>query len=157
MNKRNPYSKGAWGQKNGGGRDSKKKKASALMMWRTQQRDNEKKQRGEWGSKKQRRRKKGCVFKRTSQGSRHQCAVGKWRERTFSCDILLRWGTQSKTGHYANRRHPRHSNHYLSHFTCSAYSSLYIQTELHPIQVYGLNIQLIKINEIYLEKNMLLA
>lgn len=33
---------------------------------------------------------------------------------------------------------------------------LYVQRELHPIQVYKLNIQLIKINEIYLEKNMLL-
>lgn len=111
---------------------------------------------GSKGGRKNTQENKGECLKGQAAVRYIEHAVGKWRECIFACDILLRHATQSKTGHYADVRQLWQYNLYLSHFTCSALQSLYIQRELRSIQVYRLNIQLIKINEIYLEKNMLL-
>lgn len=146
---------GRWKRTRGRGWEGKKRAHSNDGVHRPERKWN-KTAKGAREQEKNTQENKGECLKGQAMARYIEHAVGKWRECTFACDILLRHAAQSKTGRYANVRQLRQYNLYLSHFTCSAHQSLYIQRELHSIQVYRLNIQLIKINEIYLEKNMLL-
>lgn len=108
---------GKWGR-----RGSKKEKANTLYNDGVHR--AERKWKGTtWGVREEdtTQEKKGVCLKGRARARYIEHAVEKWRGCIFACDILLRYGTQSKTGHYANVRRLRQYNHYLSHFTCSAY------------------------------------
>lgn len=154
VNKRNPYSKESMRAEEWRSRGSKKKEwaHSNNGVHRAERKWKE----AAWGVREDdaTQKKKGEHLKGWASVRYIEHALGKWRGYIFACDILFRCGTWSETGNYANARLQWYHNLSLSHFICSAHQSLYIQTELHPIQVYGLNIQLIKMNEIRLEKSM---